>query len=104
MFLAIFFLLLSLLVILLFRLSLTWYLNIHEAHVEVDALSDLIKKDFGDAMELFVHTDGCLDFSCTICTKENCRERKHPFEQKIKWTLENILSNQKHTIQSYSNQ
>ena len=85
------------------HLTVPWYLNIHEAHVEVDALSDLIKKEFGDAMELFVHTDGCLDFSCNICTRENCIERKHPFEQKIKWTLENILSNQKHTIQSYSN-
>lgn len=78
------------------HLTVPWYLNVHEAHKEIDALSDLIKKEFGNAIELFVHTDGCLDFSCPICIKTNCTKRLHPFNKKIEWTLKNIVSNQKH--------
>ena len=78
------------------HMTLPWYLNMHEAHTEIDALTDLIKKEFGDSIEFFVHTDGCLDFSCRICNKQDCAVRKHPFEKKVDWTLSNIISNQKH--------
>ena len=80
------------------HLTLPWYMNMHEAHREIDALSDLIKNKFGDSIELFVHTDGCLDFSCAICTKTDCTVRKHPFQQQLIWTLDNLVSNQKHSI------
>lgn len=78
------------------HLTIPWYLNIHEAHKEIDELTEIIKSNFGDSVELFVHTDGCLDFSCSICTQKNCTERKRPFEHKVEWTLENVLSNNKH--------
>jgi cation diffusion facilitator family transporter len=80
------------------HLTVPWYLNIHEAHLEIDALSDLIKKQFGDSIELFVHTDGCLPFSCTICTKPICDERQQPMKARLKWTLQNVISNQKHGL------
>ncbi len=80
------------------HLTVPWYLNIHEAHKEIDDLSALIKQEFGDSIELFVHTDGCLPFSCQICNKD-CRERQYPFEQNIIWTLENIISDKKHQLQ-----
>ncbi len=80
------------------HLTVPWYLNIHEAHNEIDALSNLIKQEFGDAVEFFVHTDGCLPFSCSICSKDNCTERKNPFQQKLKWTFDNVSSNQKHHL------
>jgi len=75
-----------------------WYLNVHEAHNEIDALSALVRKQFGDSIELFVHTDGCLDFSCGICSKADCTVRKHPFEKKIIWTTQNVSSDQKHRL------
>jgi len=78
------------------HLTVPWYLNIHEAHVEVDALKQLIIQTFGNSIELFVHTDGCLPFSCNICIKGDCEKRQHPFTHKLDWTLDNILSNQKH--------
>lgn len=78
------------------HLTAPWYLNLHEAHNEILALEELVKSHFGTSVELFVHTDGCLDFSCKICDKKNCAERKHPFEKKINWTVENISSNNKH--------
>lgn len=79
------------------HLTVPWYLNIHEAHQEIDALSALIKQQFGDSIELFVHTDGCLPFSCRICNKV-CNERQFPFEQRLDWTLENIISDKKHQL------
>jgi cation diffusion facilitator family transporter len=78
------------------HMTLPWYLNMHEAHTEIDALTDLIRKEFGDSIEFFVHTDGCLEFSCRICSKQDCAARKHPFEKRIDWTLSNIISNRKH--------
>lgn len=80
------------------HLTVPWFLNVHDAHKEIDALSDLIKKEFGESLELFVHSDGCLPFSCRICNKANCPERKNNFEQKVTWTLENISSNKKHEL------
>ncbi len=80
------------------HLTVPWYLNIHEAHHEIDVLSDLVKKEYGESIELFVHTDGCLDFSCAICSKQNCPVRKHPFQKKINWTVENISTNVKHHL------
>lgn len=80
------------------HLTVPWYLNIHEAHLEIDALSALIKKQFGDSLELFVHTDGCLPFSCTICTKSDCSVRQEPLKGRLEWTLQNIILNQKHRL------
>lgn len=80
------------------HLTVPWYLNVHQAHDEIDALSGLVKKEFGESVELFVHSDGCLDFSCRICTKTGCTVRKHAFEKKVGWTMENILSNNKHRL------
>jgi len=53
------------------HLTVPWYLNVHEAHIEVEALEKLIRKEFGDSIELFVHTDGCLPISCPICIKDD---------------------------------
>ncbi len=80
------------------HLTVPWYLNVHEAHKEIDALSYLVKKEFGESLELFVHSDGCLDFSCAICTKQDCKVRLHPFEKKIEWTVENVSLNIKHQL------
>lgn len=82
------------------HLTVPWYFNVHEAHKEIDALSNLVKKNFGESMELFVHSDGCLDLSCAICIKSDCPVRKHAFAKKIEWTMTNILKNHKHTLYS----
>ena len=82
------------------HLTVPWYFNVHEAHKEIDALSSLVKKNFGESMELFVHSDGCLDFSCAICIKTDCTVRKHAFTKKVEWTMTNILRNHKHTLDS----
>lgn len=80
------------------HLTVPWYMNVHQAHDEIDALAGLIRREFGESLELFVHSDGCLPFSCRICNKDSCSERKFNFEQRIVWTLENISSNKKHEL------
>lgn len=78
--------------------TVPWYLNVYEAHNEIDALASLIQQEFGDRIELFVHTDGCLPFSCSICSKTDCTVRQHPFQHKVEWTMENLVSNKKHQL------
>lgn len=80
------------------HLTVPWYLNVHEAHKEIDALAEQVRKEFGESLELFVHSDGCLPFSCKICSKAGCPERKQEFEKRINWTLENISNNKKHEL------
>ncbi|MEP7265464.1 MAG: cation diffusion facilitator family transporter [Bacteroidota bacterium] len=82
------------------HLTVPWYLNVHEAHGAVDDLSKMIRDKYGDSVELFVHTDGCLEFSCKICIKENCAVRQHVFVKKVNWDVENISQNKKHEINS----
>jgi len=80
------------------HLTVPWYLNVHEAHAEVDELSASIKAEFGQTLELFIHTDGCLDFSCNICSKQDCSVRKHSQKQRVEWTVENLISDRKHRL------
>jgi len=80
------------------HLTVPWYLNVHQAHNEVDSLSTLVRSHFGESVELFVHSDGCLEFSCKICNKKDCVERLHAFEKRIEWNMHNISSDNKHQI------
>lgn len=80
------------------HLTVPWYLNVNEAHAEIEALASLIKNEFGEAVELFVHSDPCRDYSCKICSKHDCMVRQHPFEKRITWTIKNISRDAKHDI------
>lgn len=80
------------------HLTVPWYFNVNEAHGEIDELAALVRKEFGESLELFVHSDGCLEFQCRICSKHECAVRQHTFEKRITWTVENISTNQKHNI------
>jgi cation diffusion facilitator family transporter len=83
------------------HLTVPWYLNVLEAHKETEALTKLIRNEFGETMEFFVHVDGCIEPSCPICNKDDCDQRQHAFQEKINWTLENIISDKKHRIPPY---
>jgi cation diffusion facilitator family transporter len=78
------------------HLTVPWYLNVNEAHLEIDKLALLVRKNLGASVELFVHSDGCLPVQCHICTKELCPVRRQEFQSKITWTLDNISQDEKH--------
>jgi cation diffusion facilitator family transporter len=80
------------------HLTMPWYLNVNEAHEVMDQFTDQIKNKFGDSVEFFIHIDGCMPFSCAICTIDHCEKRKESFKQKLDWTMENVLANHKHQL------
>lgn len=80
------------------HLTVPWYLNVHEAHAEIEALGRIVQTEFGDAIEFFVHSDACLPISCPICIKEDCPVRQHAFARRIKWTVHNIGQDEKHQM------
>ncbi len=80
------------------HLTLPWYLNVREAHEELDKLEALITEKFGNRIEIFIHTDYCMEFSCPLCNVENCPVRQHPFKEELTWTVENVASNQQHRL------
>ena len=80
------------------HMTVPWYLNIHQAHAEKDILAKLIRTNFGESLELFVHNDGCLYFQCHICVKNDCPVRQHTFKERLEWTLDNALQNEKHSL------
>ena len=73
------------------HLTVPFYLNVLEAHEEVDALQQLIKSEFGDAVELFVHTDGTYPVSCRV---SNRALKQHDVMEQ-EWTLQNIIKNER---------
>ena len=80
------------------HLTVQWYLNVNEAHAVVEQFTSLIKNKFGDSVEFFIHTDGCMPVSCPICTIDTCEKGQVPFQQKLDWTIENVLSDLKHQL------
>jgi cation diffusion facilitator family transporter len=82
------------------HLTVPWYFNVHQAHAEIDELAKIIRSNFGETLELFVHSDGCLYFQCPICHKKDCPVRQRHFENNVHWTLDNALQNEKHSLKN----
>ncbi|HLP94019.1 MAG TPA: cation diffusion facilitator family transporter [Saprospiraceae bacterium] len=81
------------------HLTVPWYFNVNEAHVEIEVLGQTISEAFDQDLESFVHTDGCVPpKSCAVCPLAECPVRQAPFVARLEWTLDNITSNQKHGI------
>lgn len=81
------------------HLTVPWYMKVREAHAEVDKLETIIRQDFGESVEMFVHTDDCKSFSCKLCTKTDCEVRKFPFEKKLDWTQVDIVDDHRHRLE-----
>ncbi len=79
------------------HLTVPWYYNVHQAHKVVDELQELVNQHFAQKIELFVHTDGCLPISCSICGIQECTERTFAYQSKLVWNISNITDNEKHT-------
>ena len=82
------------------HMTLPWYYNNREVHTEMKRIHDLINEHFNSTVGLFIHPDPCEDFCCNYCQIETCQVRKSKFESSIEWTLENVLTNEKHSLNS----
>ena len=65
-------------------------------HEEVHQFEDTIKAGFRSEVEIFVHTDPCLNECCHYCRVENCPVRAEALQQDILWTSPLLITNQKH--------
>ncbi|MEP6684579.1 MAG: cation diffusion facilitator family transporter [Parafilimonas sp.] len=79
------------------HLTVPFYLNVMEAHDEVDALRGNIIKEFGESVEMFVHTDGSYPVSCAVMFNKDGKTEMRSSND-IKWTIENIMKNERHGV------
>ncbi|WP_347159184.1 cation diffusion facilitator family transporter [Pontibacter chitinilyticus] len=80
------------------HLTVPWYLTVLQAHDEVDAVGQLIRERIDPSIELFIHTDPCIEPSCSICLKTDCDVRQHPFQERVAWDLEKVIADRKHSL------
>ncbi len=84
------------------HLTVPWYLDVRDAHEDVDDLERLIDTKFGESIEMFVHTDPCVEYSCEICTKADCKVRERKFVKRLNWTEIDIADDAKHSVDGSS--
>lgn len=81
------------------HVTVPWYLNVNEAHQEIDVVTNTLQAHFQGNVEFSIHTDGCIPAKqCGLCAKQNCAERESPFIKQVAWTIENVTQNQKHQL------
>ena len=79
------------------HLTVPWYLSVRDAHREMDDLDALIRKNFPQTLEMFIHMDDCIPpHSCGVCAIQDCKARQAPFQKRLHWTLENVTTNARH--------
>ena len=77
------------------HLTLPRYLTVEEVEYETEKISEFLKKELGEDMELTVKSEPCRDFSCFICSRD-CHIRSAEFVTMIEWTKENIVGRKQH--------
>jgi divalent metal cation (Fe/Co/Zn/Cd) transporter len=82
------------------HLTLPWYDSLEQTHKEVSNVEEVIHSLSDQEVEFFIHADPCLPDSCSICQLSNCPERKFEMTRKLEWTLENLIPDIKHTVQT----
>lgn len=78
------------------HMTLPWYYNVRDAEYNIHAVEDMVREKFGSTVEMFVHIDGCMPYSCKLCAITDCPVRQEVFQHQLEWTLENMLYDQKH--------
>lgn len=86
------------------HLTLPWYLNMREAHEELDKMTKVLEEKFGEKHEMYVHTDDCKPFSCEICPLKECPQRQMKFVDRIEWTAKLISEDSRHSIKDLADQ
>ncbi|WP_237586879.1 cation diffusion facilitator family transporter [Pontibacter russatus] len=82
------------------HLTVPWYLNVLEAHDEVEAVARVVREKIDPSIELFIHTDPCIESSCSVCTKlETCAVRRHPFKARVEWDFDKVIADRKHSLE-----
>ncbi len=78
------------------HMTLPYYFEVRDADREFHALEHLMLEQFGGAVELFVHIDGCEFYQCKLCAMPDCPVRQSPLIQRLVWDTENVMLDSKH--------
>lgn len=78
------------------HLTLPWYYRVADAEKEIHGLEDMIRDHFGDKVELFIHIDACMSYSCKLCALDACPVRQEVFQKQVMWTMDNVWADEKH--------
>lgn len=78
------------------HLTVPWYLNVQEAHQELEEVERIVNERTERRVEFFIHTDPCVPSQCPICEKSDCPVRQYDFQGKVEWKLDAVRSNRKH--------
>lgn len=78
------------------HLTVPWYLNVKEAHDEVEEVGRLVREKIDPSIELFIHTDPCVVEPCTTCERGKCRRRSGNFDERVEWEFEKVIADKKH--------
>jgi cation diffusion facilitator family transporter len=78
------------------HLTLPRYWDLNRVHDEVHQFEEIVGEVLPTNIEIFVHTDPCLDECCSHCGVSDCPIRKFPFTKKVEWNKMNLALNQKH--------
>ncbi|GAB2538536.1 cation diffusion facilitator family transporter [Spirosoma aerophilum] len=80
------------------HLTLPYYWQLGQVHEEVHHFEDTLKDGFTGEVEIFVHTDPCVNECCHYCRVTNCPVRAFAFVNDVDWNAENLPLNQKHFV------
>ncbi len=80
------------------HLTLPYYWPLNQVHDEVHKFEDTLKDGSANEVEIFVHTDPCIQQCCPYCRVANCPVRAFAFVRDVDWTAENLPLNQKHFV------
>lgn len=78
------------------HMTLPWFYTVEQGHDIVESIEKMVNRETQRQVEFFIHVDPCRPHSCQICSKQDCEVRQHPFEQKLPWTLEKVLGENRH--------
>jgi len=78
------------------HLTVPFYLDVLQAHDEVDVLRDLIEGEFSETVEMFVHTDGSYPVSCPVSFNKEGKAETVITQQHKEWTVDNIMKNERY--------
>jgi len=81
------------------HLTLPFYAALNEVHDEVVHMEKILNENFDNKIELFVHTDPCMQMPCNICKVNDPKFRLHDFQKEIAWNPENLMRNKKHYLE-----
>ncbi|MBI2258202.1 MAG: cation transporter [Flavobacteriia bacterium] len=78
------------------HLTLPFYFTVQQAHDEMEMIQESINNYYHEKVDMSIHSDPCLSFSCEICSISDCTFRKKAFVKRISWNLDNVSDNKKH--------